>query len=152
GVTDIATTSNVVPYIGTGVANFTFSLGGGLTSKEGGLNYIYSIQTNYWGSIKLTYYWCPNIALATSISEFTATPNGEAILLQWTDHNQQPNTTYEIQISTDGANFTSVGETESNPASKSPSAKYQYQYNPDPSHVGRLYFRIRQTDASGQVT
>jgi hypothetical protein len=151
-VTDIASTSNVVPYIGAGTANFTFSLGGGLTSKEGGLNYNYQIKTDYWGIIKLTYYWCPNVALATSIGNFTATPNGGAILLQWTDDNQQPNTTYEIQVSTDGTNFTSVGETENDAATAGTSAKYQYQYNPDPSHVGRLYFRIKETDASGQVT
>jgi hypothetical protein len=145
-------TSNTAPYLGVGSVNLTYTINGGLLTQRGGTNYKDSISTIYQGDFLLTYYWCPATELATSITNFTAVPNGNAILLQWIGENQQNNTTYEIQISTDGTNFNTIGEAGSNPAATGSSAKYQYQYNPDQANVGKLYFRIKVTSPSGQVT
>jgi hypothetical protein len=144
--------NNPAPYEGFGTVSDTLTFGGGSFSSAGN-NFTYTIQSKYWGSMRITYYWCPSIALATAITDFTATPNGKYINLQWTNANEQNNTNYEIQISTDGQNFTGFGETESNPASAGTAAKYQYQYNLDQAPVGgKLYFRIKETDATGKVT
>ncbi len=142
---------NTGPYGGLGTFPVTITFGGG-SIASGGSNYTYTIATNYIATFHLTYYLCPTVALATNISGFTAVPNGGPILLQWTADNQQNNTSYEIQVSTDGKNFISTGEAEGNPASTGTSSKYQYQYNPDKAYVGNLWFRVRETDASGQVT
>ena len=150
--TGFASTTNTAPYLGTGDVAFTYSISGGVNSLEGGLNYNAGPTTTYWGNFHLTYYWCPAAALATTIQDFTAVPNGNSILLQWLANNQQPNTTYEIQISTDGTNFGNLGEAESNASSTGTSSKYQYQYNTDPANVGKLYFRIEETDGSGKVS
>lgn len=147
-----STSSNTGPYLGTGTADFTYSLSGGLVSTQGGINYNFSIVTNYWGNFSLTYYWCPATELSTTIRNFTATPEGNAILLQWLTDNQQPNTQYEIQVSQDGKNFYTVGQAEGDASATGVTAKYQYQYNPDPAYVGKLYFRIQETDPSGKVT
>jgi hypothetical protein len=150
--TGLGTSTSTAPYLGFGNVNFTYTISGGVNSLEGGLNYIAGPTTVYWGEFHLTYYWCPAAPLATTIQDFTAVPNGNTILLQWLATNQEPNTTYEIQISTDGKNFTTLGEAESNAASTGSSSKYQYQYNVDPANMGKLYFRVEETDGTGAVS
>jgi hypothetical protein len=150
--TGSGSTTNTAPYLGTGDIGFKYTISGGVNSLEGGLNYNAGPTTVYWGTFHLTYYWCPAAALATTIQNFTAVPNGNTVLLQWLANNQEPNTTYEIQISTDGTNFSNVGQAESDAASTGTASKYQYQYNLDPTHVGKLYFRIEETDGTGKVS
>ncbi|HET6253838.1 MAG TPA: choice-of-anchor E domain-containing protein [Puia sp.] len=150
--TGSGTSTSTAPYLGFGNVNFTYSISGGVNSLEGGLNYNAGPTTVYWGEFHLTYYWCPAAPLATAIQDFTAVPDGNSILLQWLATNQEPNTNYEIQISTDGKNFTTLGEAESDAASTGSSSKYQYRYNPDQANVGKLYFRVRETDGAGAVS
>ncbi len=140
-------------YLGTtGTVDYTYSLSGGVVSTQGGLNYNAGPTTTYNGIFHLTYYWCPATALATGILDFTASPDGNTVLLSWTTSDQQPNTQYEIQVSTDGKNFYSIGKTESNSATAGVATKHQYQFNPDPANVGKLYFRIEETDGNGKVS
>jgi hypothetical protein len=145
-------TGNTAPYLGLGTVGFTYTINGGLLTKKGGINYADTIVTTYSGRFKLTYFWCPSVALATTIQNFTAVQDGNAILLQWISSNQQPNTTYEIQISTDGKTFSNLGTPEGDASSTGTSSKYQYQFNPDPANMGKLYFRVQETDASGRVS
>ncbi|HEY6900537.1 MAG TPA: choice-of-anchor E domain-containing protein [Puia sp.] len=140
-------------YLGSsGTIDFTYSLSGGVVSTQGGLNYTAGPTTTYSGIFHLTYYWCPSTPLATGIEDFTASPDGSTVLLTWSTPEQQPNTQYEIQVSTDGSNFYSIGKTESTPATAGLVAKHQYQYDPDPAYVGKLYFRIEETNAYGKVS
>jgi hypothetical protein len=146
-------TSNTAPYLGVGSVDFTYTINGGLTSIIGSTNYGDSITTVYSGYFRLTYYWCPSIVLATSIENFTASPNGNSILLQWLVTNAQDNTGYEIQVSTDGQHFTDAGPAQANPLSTGSTAQYQYQYNPNPADMGQtIYVRIKVTDANGNVS
>lgn len=143
--------SSVVPYLGTsGNVDFTYSLGGGVVSLAGGLNFSSSIRTITWGVFTLTYYWCDNVILATGIKDFTATKNHDVVNLQWmTTNDESSNNQYEIQISYDGKTFKSiqhpVGSTDAAHAS---SAKHTYQYTPDQPFDRKLYFRIKQTNGN----
>jgi hypothetical protein len=142
----------VTPYTGSaGTIPITITFGGGATAT-GGSNYTYNIKTNFVGVFKLTYYICPSVALATSIQNFTATQNGNSILLQWLTENEQNNSIYEIQISTDGKQFNNAGEAHGDPATEGTSTKYQYQYNIDQANPGTVYFRVKRIDASGRVS
>jgi hypothetical protein len=145
-------TGNTVGYLGTGTVGLTYTIDGGLETLKGGINYADTITTVYSGIFNLTYYWCPATELATTITNFTAIPNGNSIGLQWLANNQQSNSSYVIQISTDGQNFTNLGTAESNASSAGSSAEYQYQYNFDPSNVGKLYFRIEEVSPSGSIS
>jgi hypothetical protein len=147
-----STNSATAPYLGIGTVKFKYSISGGVITTEGGANYNAGPTTTYSATVRLTYFWCPAASLAENIQNFAATPEGNSLLLQWLTQNQQPNTQYAIQVSEDGQNFSNVGQAESNASATGTSAKYQYQYYPDPSYVGKLYFRIVQTDASGKVT
>ena len=144
--------SGMALYMGAGTVDFTYTINGGVNSTKGGLNYGYNVNTNYWGFFKITYYWCPNIVLSTTITNFSATQANGSILLQWLTNNQQPNTRYEIQISKDGKSYYPVGQAEGDASATGSSAKYQYQYNPDPAYMGKLYFRIEEKDVSGKVS
>jgi len=147
-----ATSSGLAPFLGSGNVDFTYTLNGGVVTLKGGLTYNQNVNTSYWGNLKITYYWCPLITLSTTITDFTASPASGNIQLQWLTNNQQPNTQYEIQISKDGKSYYPVGQAEGDASATGTSAKYQYQYHPDPAYLGKLYFRVEQKDASGQVS
>jgi hypothetical protein len=149
-ITNVAV-PNPVAYIGTGTVSDTLTFGGGAFS-DAGTSFDYQIRTKYWGAARITYFLCPTIALATSITNFSAAQNGNTILLQWLTENEQSNDTYEIQISTDGRHFTSIGKAQSSITSAGAATKYQYQYNLDQADVGKIYFRIRRTDGAGKMT
>jgi len=143
--------SNPAPYIGTGTVSDTLTFGGGAFS-DAGTSFDYQIRTKYWGSARITFFLCPSIPLATTITNFTASQDGNTVLLQWLAQNEQNNDTYEIQISTDGKQFTSIGKAQSSIATAGTATKYQYQYNLDQANVGKIYFRIRRTDVDRKMT
>jgi len=143
--------SNPAPYIGTGTVSDTLTFGGGAFS-DAGTSFDYQIRTKYWGTARITFFLCPSIPLATSITSFTAVQQGNAILLQWLTENEQNPTTYEIQISTDGKQFNTAGQAQGEAPASGSTAKYQYQYNLDQANVGKLYFRVKRTDPGGKVT
>ncbi|HXD76322.1 MAG TPA: choice-of-anchor E domain-containing protein [Puia sp.] len=150
--TGSGSTTNTAPYLGLGQVAFTYTISGGVNSLEGGLNYTAGPTTIYWGEFHLTYYWCPAAPLAVSIQDFTAVPDASGILLQWLANNQEPNTTYEIQISTNGKDFSPLGEAESGAAATGSASKYQYQYNLNSAPVGKYWFRVQETDGDGKVS
>lgn len=149
----VTTISGINPamYTGSGTVSDTLTFGGGQTSYAG-TSFTYNVDTKYWATFVITYYTCPPVVLSTSITDFTAVQNGNAILLQWLTTNEQNNNNYEIQISTDGNHFSSIGQTENEPVAAGATTKHEYQYNTDQANVGRLYFRIKVTDASGNVS
>jgi hypothetical protein len=143
--------SNPAPYIGTGTISDTLIFGGGAFS-DAGTSFDYSIRTKYWGSAKITFFLCPNVPLATTIENLTATQQGDKILIQWLTENQQNNIRYEIQTSTDGRQFQDAGEVSGNLTSEGSATKYLYQYNLDQTDASTVYFRVKQTDADGKVS
>ena len=143
--------SNPAPYIGTGTVSDSLIFGGGAFS-DAGTSFDYSIRTKYWGAARITFFLCPSIALATTIENLTATQQGNIVLIQWQSQQPQNDIRYEIQISTDGRQFQDAGEVSGDTSSAGIATKYQYQYNLDQATAGTLYFRVKQTDASGKIT
>jgi len=143
--------SNPAPYIGVGTVSDTLTFGGGAFS-DAGTSFDYQIRTKYWGTARITMFLCPNTPLATSISNFTAVQQGNGILLQWLTQNEQNPTRYEIQISTDGNHYNTIGQAQGEAPATGTAAKYQYQYNLDQTNVGKLYFRIQRTGPDGKMT
>jgi hypothetical protein len=95
----------------------------------------------------ITYYYCIPPILAIDIVAFTAVrENEETVLLNWLTANEQAGRKYDIEVSTDGANFVSYASRMADPAGGD--ASYSYQY-PVGMARGKLYFRLRMTDVSG---
>jgi len=148
---NVSSNYTTAPYSGSGTVDITLTFGGG-ANAIGGVNYGYTINTTYTAVFKMTYYVCPSVALANSIQDFTAIRTGDIFNIQWLTANEQNNTNYEIQVSTDGKTFRNYGDIQSDPATAGTTAKYEYKYNADPTNMGKIYFRIQRTDASGKVT
>jgi hypothetical protein len=144
-------TSGLSPYLGAGNVTFTYNMSGGLISFSGGLNFSQLIRTTRWGTFKLAYYWCPNSLLASNLKNFTLNKKDKSVLISWNTNSTETNT-YEIEISTDGKNYSSIGNTSEASASSGSTAKYQYEYNPDQPINGTIFVRIKVTDAQGKVT
>jgi hypothetical protein len=144
--------SSVVSYIGgSGNVDFNYTVNGGLISTQGGINYTYQIASKYWGSFSLTYFYCANMLLATNIKNFAAVRTDKTVILKWITENQISGSNYEIESSTDGSNFSSVGTVDPRNMTGA-TTQHTFQYQPDASFSNKLYFRVKQTDASGKIT
>jgi hypothetical protein len=144
--------SGVASYMGsTGTVDFVYTVNGGLISTQGGINYLYQIVSKYWGGFRLTYYWCPNMVLATNIKNFSAYKKDNAVLLKWITDNNTPGTNYKVEFSTNGNSFVSVGQLDPNDLTGT-STQHEFQYTPGNSTSGKIYFRIKQIDAQGKIT
>ncbi len=147
-----ASPPDLTPFIGMGNVNFSANLSGGATAALGGVNYQAGIKSNTWGTFRLTYYWCPAVVLASTITNFMAIKSGNGILLKWIEQNEQTNTSYEIEYSKDGSSYMPVGTIQSiSPAGKV-NVPYQFQYPLTPSDAGKIYFRVKRTDELGKAT
>ena len=101
-------------------------------------------------SFSITYYYC-QIILAINLVSFTATlENPHTVQLNWTSANEEANRTYNVQVSTDGTNFSDVGSVQSDPVNSD--ASYSYNYPVSPTATGRLFFRLRMVDNNGAIT
>ena len=144
--------ANVASYLGsTGNVNFLYTVNGGLISTQGGINYTYQIVSKYWGAFSLSYYWCPNSVLATNIKNFSAYKKDQSVLLKWITDNKAPGTSYEIEYSTDGNNFTSIGEVDPRNIVGN-TTQHEFQFLPGSTQNTKLYFRIKETDPQGKTT
>jgi len=150
-VKDSSYASDTAGYQGKGSVDFTYTLGGGLKAIAGGLNYNAQIITNYWGSFRLTYFYCQDPSKNNGhCINFKATKGTGCVNLQWESSHLPKNCNYEIDYSKDGNHFSSAGHTSSQ--SGADTSSYQYKYNLSQSDKHKLYFRIKCTDTAGNVT
>jgi len=138
-------------YIGLGIVPVVYTVSGGLITLDGGANDTTTIVTTISGKVGLTYWWCPSVPLASTISNFSAFKKDNQVMLQWYAANDQKDINYEIQYSKNGTDYQPVGTVPSNIATAGTVTQYQYQYNTSPSDVGEIYFRIKRTDGSGNI-
>jgi len=149
--TGIGTTGGNAAYLGLGTVNFAYSINGGMITLDGGSNYNSSVTTVIGGTLKLTYYWCPTVPLGAEISNFSVYKKNGIISLQWLGTTDQPGIIYEIDYSNDNERWLKAGAVPAGSAPTGTVAQYQYQYNPTKADVGDIYFRIKRTDAEGNV-
>lgn len=143
-------TSNMTPYLGaTGTVNFVYTIGGGVIAV-GGANYNAQVRTTTWGVFKLTYYWCDNMVLASSVRNLTVEQAGGIIQLQWQGPENSNTQNFKIETSYDGINFSPVDQGTGSNVIETSSAKYEYQFKPHQPVDRKLYFRIRYEEG-GQV-
>jgi hypothetical protein len=149
--TGIGTTGGNAAYLGLGTVNFAYTINGGMITLDGGSNYNSSVSTVIGGVMKLTYYWCPTVPLGAAISNFSVSKINGSISLQWLGTTDQQDIIYEIDYSNDNEHWLTAGTVPAGSAPAGTVAQYQYQYNPGKADVGDIYFRIKRTDAGGNV-
>jgi hypothetical protein len=137
-----ATTTDVVPYLGTGSVNFlyksvvnTFAIGSDV--------YALAVTSQNKLDFTMTYSYCNTSLLPLNIKNFQAELSKDnTAFISWMTQNETKNNNYEIEVSENGAQFYTIGTKPADAAT----AKYEYQYHFDKSLAGILYVRIKQVD------
>lgn len=142
-----ATTSDVVPYLGSGTVNLNYKTVVN-TYAIGSDVYALSVTSQNKLEFQMTYSYCNTAVLALNIKNFQAALEDNNLQVSWTTENETTkNNIYEIEISENGKNFYPIGTKASQPATAS-STKYQYQHHFNQSPDGKLYVRIKQVNGT----
>jgi hypothetical protein len=145
-VTDATSMTN---FTGASTVKFTYSQSN-FPFPQAGMNALATTATSTV-DFSITYYYCTPYILAIHLISFTATrENPQTIQLAWTSENEEANRTYNVQVSSNGTDFSDVGSVQSDPVNTD--ASYTYNYPVSPTATGRLFFRLRMVDNDGAVT
>jgi hypothetical protein len=136
-----ATTTNVVPYLGTDSVDFfykstvsTFAIGSDV--------YALAVTSTNRVDFLLSYNYCSMGLLALNIKDFQASLNDRDLTVRWKTENEIKNNHYEIQVSKNGTNFYTIGSEQA--AADGVTAEYGHKHHLDKSPAGKLYVRIKQ--------
>jgi hypothetical protein len=86
--------------------------------------------------------------LPVSLVAFGATRNGTNALLSWTTASEERNTGFNVQVSTDGANFRTLSFVASQSPNSSTTLNYKYT-DVEAGKTGTRYYRLEQVDEGG---
>lgn len=140
-----ATTTDVVPYLGTGTVDFkyksvvnTFAIGSDV--------YALAVTSQNKLDFIMTYSYCNTALLPLNIKNFRAALKKENDMsVSWTTQNEIKTNNYEIEVSENGGPFHTIG-TEHAKAADVTTAEYEHTYHADQPFAGKLYVRIKQMD------
>jgi len=142
-----ATTTNVVPYLGTDSVDFfyksavsTFAIGSDV--------YALAVTSTNRVDFVMNYNYCAMGVLALNIKDFHASLYDNDVKVSWKTENEIKTNNYEIEISENGKHFYTIGSKQA--IADGASAKYDYKFHLDKSPAGTLYARIKQVD--GKIT
>jgi hypothetical protein len=86
-------------------------------------------------------------ALPIELVDFSATNMGAYVMLNWNTESEHDNDFFTIQRSTDGAEFSELGQVNGAGESRK---KISYTYNDESPLNGIAYYRLKQTDFNGK--
>ena len=137
-----ATTTDVVPYLGTDSIDFTYKSVVS-TFAIGSDVYALAVTANNKVDFVMTYSFCNTSVLAMSIKDFQASLAGNDVSVRWTTENEIKSNNYEIEVSENGSKYYSIGSKKAT-AIDGAAAKYDYKYHFDKPLAGKLFVRIKQ--------
>lgn len=141
--TGSASAGSNAAYMGNGTVPFTFAVNGGMITQDGGSNYKSSVSTTIGGTMKLTYYYCPLVILASGLQNFSAYKKDNSnIGLKWNLQNPGIVSQFDVEYSTNGVDFVSVGTIAVD--HNTPATNYNFNYMLNNSSSDAVYFRLKQ--------
>lgn len=93
-----------------------------------------------------------NVPLPVQISSFSGSMSGSEDILKWTTDQEENNSHFNLQFSTDGINFTSIAKLYSKANGGNSSAPIDYSYHYNQPSSGHNYYRLEQVDIDGKAT
>ena len=141
-------------FTGSGPIIYNYDVIASLLAQGIGGRYTQRIVTlNTQVNISTTYSYCPMSILPEGKLSFSARKTDNSnIALSWIKENETTGITYIPEVSTNGYDFSGIGAMQSQqPASSATVVKYEFDYAAPKSAGGKLYFRLKQTDAGGKV-
>jgi type IX secretion system substrate protein len=143
-------TSSVVGFLGSGYVTFAYIPNSYLQVTSGSNDYISNSFSDTM-NITLTYYYCQQNLLAEDITFFSVTKKqGTLVNIAWQTENETPGKKYDIEESGDEKVFKDITSLTSVVKSNG-SGNYNYNYLTSPGATGKLYFRLKETNANGYV-
>lgn len=158
---NVAYTQNVpagglANYIGTtGTVTLQYSILAVFGALGIGSHYtmnVVTLATNI--TMNLTYTYCPHTVLANGKLEFNAKEQADKnVLLTWTKEKEENGILYTPEVSENGTHFTALGNMQSQkPSNDATVVRYEFNYDVPVSNNGKLYFRVKQAHADGDIT
>lgn len=89
-------------------------------------------------------------ALPVTLLSFSGYRENNHNLLKWTTASEQNNRGFQVERSTDGINYTSIGFVNSLASSGNSNAAIDYTFNDNNIAGSKQYYRLRQTDIDGR--
>lgn len=138
------TTSNVVPYLGTGTVNYTYFNNGSFLMTTGNDNFGLDVAAISNVTVRVVYYFCPNAILGSGMRDFNIKKNSRKVDLRWTTENENTLNKYVIEWSRNGREFNPLAVMD---AQGTGTRDYQYSYEPEANLKGKLFYRVKQLEA-----
>ena len=139
-------TTNVVPYLGSGTVAFNYFNNGSYLMTNGNDNYGLDVAAYSEVTIRLSYYFCPNVVLASGMRNFQVRKNNSKVDINWVTDNEKPGNKYVLEVSKNGKDFITANNQN---AAGSGTKNYALAYTPTGADQGRLFFRVRLIDTQG---
>ncbi len=98
-------------------------------------------------SVELT--WTPN-PVSIALIDFSVTAKNDAALLLWTTASEKNNSGFEVERSTDGIRWTTLGFVNSKSELGNSSVKLNYDFTDNNPLMGKNQYRLKQIDFDGQ--
>ena len=137
-------------FYGTGTVSFSYLNTSTFTILTGSDNAIFTLKAYTRLNAELVYYWCPIMVLETRLTGFTTSLANNDVLVQWMVDDPNYAGRCEVEMSTDGRNFTNLGEGISSLSSGV--SNFKLLYTPSQNFTGNLFFRIKQTGNEGKIS
>lgn len=141
-------------FTGSGSLVYNYDVMPSLLAQGVGGRYTQRIVTlNTQVTISATYTYCPMGVLPEGKIRFSAKNAGNnSVTLSWLKENESTGITYTPEVSNDGYRFSSAGSVPSQqPQFAATVVKYLFDYTVPQAMSGKLYFRLKQTDAFGRI-
>jgi hypothetical protein len=145
----VKATTNVVPYLGIGTVSFNYVNSGSFLPIQGNNNYGLDVADLSEVTIRLTYYFCPNVVLPSGMRNFQVKRNNRRVQISWITENEKSGNKYAVELSNNGRDFISIGKLD---AAGIGIKHYNAEYAAKNSDNGRLYFRVKQTDVQNRIS
>lgn len=139
------TTTNVVPYLGTGTVSYTYFNNGSFLMTTGNDNYGLDVAAVSDVTVRVVYYFCPNAVLRSGMRDFSARKTSGRVNLRWTTENDNSQNKYVIEWSRNGRDFSALTTMD---GQGSGTRNYQYTYEPEKNLKGKIYYRVKQLEES----
>lgn len=150
-VYDSITSPSTLNAAYTGSGNLSITYGSTFFVNDVPSDVTYSTTLSDQVALSFTYYICSPVVLSADFVSFTASrEDGSQALLKWSVGNEEAGRVYSVQVSSGGTDFVDISSQPS--STQSSSADYTYTYTNRPGMPGKLYFRIKQTEAGGSTS
>ncbi|MEO8823878.1 MAG: T9SS type A sorting domain-containing protein [Ginsengibacter sp.] len=134
-------------FYGNGDVTLNYLTTSTFTILTGSDNAIIKLKAYTRLDVQLVYYWCPFSVLETNLRDFVVSVKDNNVVINWILDDPHPKDIYTIEMSRDGKNFINLGKGISE---KSGSViKSSFVFSPGKNVIGNFYFRIKQTDITG---